>query len=240
AHLEPEILVVDEVLAVGDAQFQKKCLGKMSDVAGEGRTVLFVSHNMGMVNILTATCCWLQNGQVELLDSTEQVVSKYLDSTAQQSVIADSASATITIDTIVLKQEEELRSSGLIDFGLPFEIEVVLESKVDSDDAHFLFAIVSGDGNRFATMNSSDANFGVDLKSGEKYIVRWKCVENCLVPGRYYLEFNVHDRYRAAIARYENIATLEITSLGAPVRLARNTLRAGYIALPSKWYIQAI
>lgn len=240
AHLEPEILVVDEVLAVGDAQFQKKCLGKMSEVAGEGRTVLFVSHNMGMVNILTATCCWLQNGQVELLGSTEQVISKYLDSTAQQSAIADHESAAVVIHTIALKQREELCSSGLIDFGLSFEIEIVLESKVDSEDVHFLFAIVSGDGNRFATMNSSDVNSGVNLNSGEKYIVRWKCIENCLVPGRYYLEFNVHDRFRAAIARYENIATLEITSLGAPVRLARNTLRAGYIALPSNWYIQAI
>lgn len=63
AHLEPEILVVDEVLAVGDAQFQKKCLGKMSDVAGEGRTVLFVSHNMAAVQQLCTRCVLLQGGK---------------------------------------------------------------------------------------------------------------------------------------------------------------------------------
>ena len=59
AHLEPEILIVDEVLAVGDAEFQKKCLGKMKDVAGHGRTVLFVSHNMVAVQSLTNRVAWL-------------------------------------------------------------------------------------------------------------------------------------------------------------------------------------
>ncbi len=63
AHLEPEILIVDEVLAVGDAEFQKKCLGKMHGVAEqEGRTVLFVSHNMGVVSTLTERCIYLQDG----------------------------------------------------------------------------------------------------------------------------------------------------------------------------------
>ena len=60
AHLDPEILIVDEVLAVGDAEFQKKCLGKMGDVAGEGRTVLFVSHNMGSINSYVKTVFFLQ------------------------------------------------------------------------------------------------------------------------------------------------------------------------------------
>ncbi len=64
AHLQPEILIVDEVLAVGDAQFQQKCLGKMKDVAGQGRTVLFVSHNMAAVSALTSRCAFLRvNGQ---------------------------------------------------------------------------------------------------------------------------------------------------------------------------------
>src|SRR5947208_13541280 len=65
AHLEPEILIVDEVLAVGDAEFQKKCLGKMQSVAtNEGRTVLFVSHNMGAVRALCSTALLLCNGQI--------------------------------------------------------------------------------------------------------------------------------------------------------------------------------
>ena len=64
AHLEPEILVVDEVLAVGDAQFQKKCLGKMSEVVEEGRTVLFVSHNMGIIRSLCSQTILLVDGQI--------------------------------------------------------------------------------------------------------------------------------------------------------------------------------
>ncbi|MBL7891470.1 MAG: ABC transporter ATP-binding protein, partial [Bacteroidia bacterium] len=65
AHLEPEILIVDEVLAVGDAEFQKKCLGKMKDVSNSGRTILFVSHNMTAVNTLCSRCLYLKNGRVK-------------------------------------------------------------------------------------------------------------------------------------------------------------------------------
>src|SRR6202041_2229649 len=65
AHLEPEILFVDEVLSVGDISFQKKCLGKMGDVARQGRTILFVSHNMAAVNALCSRCIFLKNGRYE-------------------------------------------------------------------------------------------------------------------------------------------------------------------------------
>jgi lipopolysaccharide transport system ATP-binding protein len=81
AHLEPEILFVDEVLAVGDAQFQKKCLGKMEDVsAKEGRTVLFVSHNMGAISSLCNRSILIIGGSVELYDSSQAVIDTYLAS----------------------------------------------------------------------------------------------------------------------------------------------------------------
>jgi lipopolysaccharide transport system ATP-binding protein len=78
AHLEPEILLVDEVLAVGDAEFQRKCLGKMEGVAKEGRTVLFVSHQMNAVQTLCPTCLWLQNGRVEAFGGTREIIGRYL------------------------------------------------------------------------------------------------------------------------------------------------------------------
>jgi lipopolysaccharide transport system ATP-binding protein len=78
AHLDPEILVVDEVLAVGDAEFQKKCLGKMGEVAKEGRTVLFVSHNMVSINSLCSSCAWIKGGQLSALDFTSAVIQKFL------------------------------------------------------------------------------------------------------------------------------------------------------------------
>lgn len=78
AHLDPEILLVDEVLAVGDASFQKKCLGKMEDVAKEGRTVLFVSHNMGAIASLCAQGVWLHEGEIKKIGETSSVISYYL------------------------------------------------------------------------------------------------------------------------------------------------------------------
>ncbi len=78
AHLEPDILLVDEVLAVGDASFQKKCMGKMESVAGEGRTVLFVSHNMAAVSNLCKKTMLLEDGRIKFFDSTQKVVDTYL------------------------------------------------------------------------------------------------------------------------------------------------------------------
>jgi homopolymeric O-antigen transport system ATP-binding protein len=78
AHLEPEILVIDEVLAVGDASFQKKCMGKMGDVASQGRTVLFVSHNMAAVKALCTEGLVLKNGQVAFRGESEDAIAAYL------------------------------------------------------------------------------------------------------------------------------------------------------------------
>ena len=82
AHLEPEILLIDEVLAVGDAAFQKKCLGKMGDVAREGRTVLFVSHNMAAVENLCGRAILLDGGRIQFAGEVEACIAAYLDSNA--------------------------------------------------------------------------------------------------------------------------------------------------------------
>jgi lipopolysaccharide transport system ATP-binding protein len=86
AHLEPEILIVDEVLAVGDSEFQKKCLGRIQEVAqGDGRTVLFVSHNMGAVRRLCNRAVHLQNGTVVAVGPTEEIVNGYIKSGMEES-----------------------------------------------------------------------------------------------------------------------------------------------------------
>jgi lipopolysaccharide transport system ATP-binding protein len=79
AHLDPDILIIDEVLAVGDAEFQKKCMGKMKDVSTQkGRTILFVSHNLQAVNNLCSRAIWLQKGVISAIGETQSVVNKYL------------------------------------------------------------------------------------------------------------------------------------------------------------------
>lgn len=84
AYLEPEILLVDEVLAVGDFAFQKKCLGKMRDVAGGGKTVLFVSHNMSAVRALCSKTILLEQGSLETFGASQEVIDQYLDNAYQK------------------------------------------------------------------------------------------------------------------------------------------------------------
>lgn len=78
AHLEPEVLIIDEVLAVGDLEFQRKCLGKMKDVTSNGRTILFVSHNMSAINSLCKRCMLLSDGMVEAEGDTRTIINRYV------------------------------------------------------------------------------------------------------------------------------------------------------------------
>lgn len=98
AHLEPEILIIDEVLTVGDAEFQKKCLGKMQTVASRGRTVLFVSHNLGAVRNLCTRACLLEHGTLAMIGTTGEVVDHYLRGQGQQHSWIKRFRSTETID----------------------------------------------------------------------------------------------------------------------------------------------
>lgn len=133
AHLEPEILVVDEVLAVGDAQFQKKCLGKMKDVAGQGRTVLFVSHNMQAIRILCSRCVLLKHGAVMANGESADVTSSYMGeedkSTGERSWSLESAPGDDTIRLISLKAMNregmvcsEFSSDGDVFVGMTLDV----------------------------------------------------------------------------------------------------------------------
>jgi lipopolysaccharide transport system ATP-binding protein len=103
AHLEPEILIVDEVLAVGDAEFQKKCLKKMEDVAGQGRTILFVSHNMDAVTALCKKGVFLKQGQVESYGDIHEIVRSYHDETYHNSMTLDKGS----VRSVEIQQQGE-------------------------------------------------------------------------------------------------------------------------------------
>src|SRR5579871_2225565 len=107
AHLEPEILIVDEVLAVGDASFQKKCLGKMGSFAESGRTVLFVSHNVDAVRTLCQRGIWMKNGHVHKDGPVEQVVDEYFESVADDlTFTAENEDYGLTIGNVHLKNDQ--------------------------------------------------------------------------------------------------------------------------------------
>ncbi|NLN70635.1 MAG: ABC transporter ATP-binding protein [Chloroflexi bacterium] len=110
AHLDPEILIVDEVLAVGDAEFQKKCLGKMGAVAGEGRTVLFVSHNMGAITKLCTEAILLHEGNISYFGQTDDVVRRYSlqEKTSGEIIRSDVKKSEVTIKRAALLKEESV------------------------------------------------------------------------------------------------------------------------------------
>ncbi|QBO58350.1 ABC transporter ATP-binding protein [Chryseobacterium salivictor] len=136
AHLESEILIVDEVLAVGDAEFQKKCLGKMGDVSkGEGRTVLFVSHDLNAVSQLCNVGILLNNGEVEYRGPAREAISKYLSDGVDDAVYInpiDSSSKEIFIKKIeVQKSTGSVSSEFYFDeiINLKFNIEIKNKNK---------------------------------------------------------------------------------------------------------------
>jgi lipopolysaccharide transport system ATP-binding protein len=128
AHLEPEILIVDEVLAVGDAAFQKKCLGKMGDVANEGRTVLFVSHNMGAVANLCSKTILVDAGRLTLKGDTREVISNYIGSlTNTGGEIVWRNIETAPGNDIVRLKSVRIKSDGVVTSDVRIDREVAVE-----------------------------------------------------------------------------------------------------------------
>jgi lipopolysaccharide transport system ATP-binding protein len=115
AHLETEILVIDEVLAVGDVAFQRKCLGKMNDLSHSGRTVLFVSHNMQAVRSLCSEAIWLDRGQIKATGSSSSVIERYLDVASRNENSADpnTALAAMPADAAFRMNQVSLEQDGV-------------------------------------------------------------------------------------------------------------------------------
>ncbi len=176
AHLEPEILVVDEVLAVGDAEFQKKCLGKMQDVSSsEGRTVLFVSHNMPALLSLCNKAILLKSGKFENMGRADEIVQEYILSVANGNTDISSAikihSDKTKLLSVSVKQNNAYRAD--VDIAKPVLIEMVYE--IMEDDTICTPSIVVKDNfdmEIFASFNSPGASlvldnyYGVPLKKG--------------------------------------------------------------------------
>ena len=163
AHLEPEILIVDEVLAVGDAPFQKKCLGKMEDIADAGRTALFVSHNVASVQRLCSHCVLLSKGHLAQFGVTQPVISRYLSDTDSsrggvnlEQVTDRSGNGLIRFTTFHL---EDLDGSPLLsvqsgmDFDLIFGYRCAGIPRVDHVDVGF--SLHSADTTLLAVLYSS-------------------------------------------------------------------------------------
>jgi len=199
AHLEPEILVVDEVLAVGDAQFQKKCLGKMSDVAGEGRTVLFVSHNMAAVQQLCTKAMMLRDGQVWQFGTVQGIIDDYLlESQLQASYTRNLATVKRSSAQRLLLLEQILLSKGQYPtsqfetFG-DFNLDVVCLLSPDLlQKASLGFVVTDVFGDR-QFVSHSNQYFDHHVRKTHRIVFHATIEQLPLLPGRYKISLYLSD-----------------------------------------------
>ena len=150
AHLEPEILIVDEVLAVGDARFQRKCLGKMSEVAGEGRTVLFVSHNLAAVSQLCSRGILLSNGLITCEGSIDEVVDTYVKVVtdfAEEIVFPEREGSAASFTRFCLRNNEGQKTSRFSN-SEPINLEIEYVVRQTLTDNHLWMTLDGADGLR--------------------------------------------------------------------------------------------
>lgn len=190
AHLDPEILVVDEVLAVGDAEFQKKAIGKMQDVSqGEGRTVLFVSHNMASIGLLCKHCVLLENGMLSMMGDTPDVINAYVSQNYKINY------RTIN-DVLVTKgfriSEFAVYQNGHqtdeMEQGSPFSLSFSAENDLDSDaELTFNIEVKTEDATSVTCFGNEFQNYPVKMKPHSKVRLRMDFDEVLFKRGAYYL-----------------------------------------------------
>jgi len=196
AFLEPEILVVDEVLAVGDAEFQKKAIGKMQDVSqGEGRTVLFVSHNMVSIQQLCRHGILLKNGMVEKVGDVGDVVDYYLGGMKTVNDFNRSGNGCVRIRDLRM-------SSATVTLGDDLEIEVDLEAVKDIEMVDISFDIKDEVGAQIAHVTNYDDKYSIPyMRKGEKKTVNCRIKNINLAPGCYTSHIWIGNPYTT----YDNI-----------------------------------
>ncbi len=192
AHLEPDILVVDEVLAVGDAEFQKKAIGKMQDVSkGEGRTVLFVSHNMGAVRNLCKTGYVLKNGMVDFQgtanDAVEHYISTRIDATETFKLIC-SESEISPIKPVAFISAAIEANKCKFSFKEPLSFILEIKANKTVEECRINATIVSTDNTPVGSV-SNDEFFRIN--SGEKKKIRFTIFNHNLAAGQYLASFSL-------------------------------------------------
>jgi lipopolysaccharide transport system ATP-binding protein len=211
AHLESEILIVDEVLAVGDAEFQKKCLGKMGDISkGEGRTVLFVSHNISAILNLCSAGIYLKNGSLLSLGDCSSVVKEYFDdrlNSKSDKVQIDSTNKDVWLVDMNFQSE----SSMVIRTFDDVNVNIIIESKKKLENVLVGIGINDMNENRVVTFFSKFYNSSFDLNIGLNNI-GCSITNFCIKPGLYTVEvyigdgYNIYDYYDKGFKLYVEVS----------------------------------
>ncbi len=238
ANLDPEILIIDEVLAVGDAEFQEKCLGKMQDVAASGRTVLFVSHNMGAVQRLCSRGVLLANGRIQEEGAIDGLIDSYLskiESLSQQPttdrIDRRGNGKAKFVNVSIFSIENELGSLATARFaGIRFEVDKLLHGLACS------FTIYDRRGHALCHFDSKNVGSNDKSDSEGRTVPSFVCeIEQLLLqPGLYRVNAALNCSGEL-VDHIEGIATFNVIDAGLLGRSSASNVRLGCVALPHKW-----
>lgn len=235
AHLEPEILVVDEVLAVGDAEFQRKCLGKMHDVAGHGRTVLFVSHNVGAVQSLCSTGLFLSSGRVAERGEMSRALEAYRSSQTRSSPFDFSPAHHANRPQLTgfsakqhYPEKEMLGSEPHLEFSISFA------GNTPRRDLRLAVGIYDLIGRKLLMLDSSNILLA-SAPCPEQGVFRVKLTESiALVPGEYRVNLLLSDEH-GGVHYVENAASFEVESFDFYGGSAASDMSAPILVKHSWW-----
>ena len=241
AHLEPEILLVDEVLAVGDASFQKKCLGKMGEVAGEGRTVLFVSHNMRAISHICSRGIWINDGIIQKDGPSQLVISDYITEIIPVSnsvFIPANQSKPMQLREIAIKNNQSQNQSRL-NMAEPFSIRLRYDVNRPVANSHVICFIYTSDGvNVFGTGDSDTNNNWAETRDTGSYVSEIRIPANLLGEGRYTLTVSLGKPYMQVYDRHENVIGFEIIDESSKRSKWQQYRRPGILGIDLDWKVQ--
>jgi lipopolysaccharide transport system ATP-binding protein len=218
AHLEPEILLVDEVLAVGDINFQKKCLGKMGDVAREGRTVVLVSHNMAAVNALSSRVILLENGSVRFEGSAEDATARYY---AESLKVAEDGTSLLDraregngkacFSSISIQPLGSAGESLEVAYpGCELRIDFEIECRFDIAESNAAIVVYDSNGYRVIDANTAQKGDYIRMREGQRARVSFLLHDLLLRPGSYFVGLWLGRHGMETIDFIEHAATLKI------------------------------
>lgn len=240
AHLEPDIIIVDEVLAVGDAEFQEKCLGKMKDVSErDGRTVLFVSHNMGAIQSLCQKGLLLGNGRVQMAGEIDDIVAHYLES-EKEHIVYEPIPRVINEGARICAFHffaggKETRTGDIMLMGQSIEISICIEAEQAIRDLSVSIDIRNIHGELFSHLINEDGKLSIsNLEAGERRTLHVKTAALFFAPGYYSFDLwigNYHNTGYYSIKKALHIYLEQSDAVGRTLPLPRKMK----LYLPSEW-----
>lgn len=238
AHLEPEILLVDEVLAVGDAEFQRRCLGKMEDVRSHGRTVMFVSHDLGAIAELCPRSIWLEKGRLRADGQTGDVLRQYLGASGEQSgtyVHSGQDADPIQLHRAQLLAGEEPAATISADDDLVLWMDYTVREPLRS--ARVGATVMSTDGR--VVFEAQDTDGSVDIfaeRTPGAYEARLLIPGGFLLPGSYVVTLHADIPNDRVLFRAWGALNLSVVQTDGRSGVALT--RRGAVFAPSKWRVE--